>query len=159
MADHPPPRSTGAGERATLMALFQYQRESVLAKLDGISDAEARTSPVPTGTSLLWLIKHLSMAETIWVIHRFAGRTEVPLPANELADDDTVDSVAAGYRATWSVVDEIVAGASFDDECAAIGNASMVDLRWVMMHLLEETARHAGHADILRELIDGSAGR
>lgn len=159
MTDRPPPRLHGASERETLLALLQFQRESTVSKLDGLDDAVVRQSPVPTGTSLLWLVKHLTMAETIWVVHRFAGRTDPPLPANEIDDRDTIASVVAGYRAIWSLVDEIVAGASLTDECAAIGAGSMVDLRWILMHLLEETARHAGHADILRELIDGSTGR
>jgi len=64
-----------------------------------------------------------------------------------------------GYRATWRRVDDIVAAASLDDLCRSVGDESPVNLRWVLMHLLEETARHAGHADIIRELLDGKTGR
>jgi hypothetical protein len=63
------------------------------------------------------------------------------------------------YRATWQRVDDIIAAASLDDLCRAVGDESPVNLRWVLMHLLEETARHAGHADIIRELLDGTTGR
>ena len=63
------------------------------------------------------------------------------------------------YRATWVRVDAITAAARLDDWCRDVGDDPPVNLRWVLMHLLEETARHAGHADILRELIDGDTGR
>jgi hypothetical protein len=73
--------------------------------------------------------------------------------------DDTVTAAVDGYRATWIRVDAVVAAASLDAECRNVGDEGPVNLRWVLMHLLEETARHAGHADILRELIDGVTGR
>ena len=73
--------------------------------------------------------------------------------------DDLGRSVAA-YRATWPVVDAIIAGAPGPDtRCADDPAEPPVTLRWVVAHLLEETARHAGHADIIRELIDGRTGR
>ena len=159
MADLKPPKLVGAGEKATLIALLQYQRESVVRKIEGLSDEEARRSPVPTGTSLLWLVKHLTMAELLWVAHRFAGRSFVALPANDLETTDTVASVVDGYRAAWTTVDMIVEHFALDDRCQAMPEDDMVDLRWVLAHLLEETARHAGHADIIRELIDGRTGR
>ena len=73
---------------------------------------------------------------------------------------DSLATAIDAYRATWTRVDAIVASApNLDVECATTDGESSVNLRWVLMHLLEETARHAGHADILRELIDGQAGR
>ena len=80
MSDRKPPRDIG-DDRTTLTSLLRYQRESVVGKLDGLSDDDARRSPVPTGTSLLWLVKHLTRAEALWVLHRFAGQ---PL---DIADD------------------------------------------------------------------------
>jgi hypothetical protein len=71
-----------------------------------------------------------------------------------------VASAVAAYRATWERVDAVIAAApSLDVTCADVGVELPVNLRWVVAHLLEETARHAGHADILRELIDGVTGR
>ena len=138
---------------------MQYQRESLVKKVEGVSDEDARRALVPSGTTLLWLMKHMARAELLWIAHRFAGE--------DLADaDDTVqpgDTLAVAvefYRATWHRVDAIAADAhSLDDPCRNLGDDSPVNLRWVLMHLLEETARHAGHADILRELIDGDTGR
>jgi len=79
--------------------------------------------------------------------------------ADDVTAADTVASVVDEYRATWKDVDAVVAAASLEDECPAISGGDVVNLRWIVTHLLEETARHAGHADILRELLDGQTGR
>jgi uncharacterized damage-inducible protein DinB len=123
-----------------------------------VDEAAARRSPVGTGTSLLRLAKHLTRAEATWVLHRFAGRDD-PLPEDAVAPADTVDSVLGAYRAMWAEVDEVTTGSPLEALCRDIGDGPNVNLGWVLMHLLEETARHAGHADILRELIDGVVGR
>ncbi len=158
MPDHKPPRLE-VGERETLLALLGYQRRSLVGKIEGASEEEARRSPVGSGTSLLWLVKHLARAESTWVLRRFAGSAQL-LPSDAVVPSDTVASVVADYRATWERVDAvIVAAPSLDVACADVGAESPVNLRWVVTHLLEETARHAGHADILRELIDGETGR
>jgi hypothetical protein len=157
MSDQKPPYLAG-DEREVLCALLQYQRDSVVRKVEGVVDDEARRAMVPSGTSLVWLVKHLAYAETIWVVQRFAGE-EVELPDATVHDDDTVRAAITLYRTTWQGVDAIVAAASLDDRCVNAANFPPLDLRWVLAHLLEETARHAGHADILRELIDGQTGR
>ncbi len=113
---------------------------------------------VDSGTTLLWLIKHLSRAESLWVLHRFAG-DDVELPDDTVYSEDTVTEAVETYRRTWDLVDAGAAGASLDDLCRNVGDETPVNLRWVLSHLLEETARHAGHADILRELVDGRTGR
>ncbi|HEX5614298.1 MAG TPA: DinB family protein [Acidimicrobiia bacterium] len=158
MTDQGPPKQHG-DERAALTAMLGYLRGAVLRKLDGLTDDVARAPRVASGTNLLWLVKHLTMAETFWFQGAFAGLTR-PLPSNELDDTDTVADVVATYRATCAESDRIIAGASLDDLCARAGrDGVVVDLRWVLVHMIEETARHAGHADILRELADGSTGR
>jgi hypothetical protein len=157
MADLKPPRLAG-GEAQTLHALLQYQRESLLRKVDGVDEEHARWSPVGSGTSLLWLIRHMAAAEVTWVLHRFAGQ-DPPPPGPEPADGTLLDAAEA-YRRGWPRVDAVAfAGAGLDEPCRRPDPGQPVSLRWVLMHLLEETARHAGHADILRELIDGSTGR
>jgi len=138
--------------------LFQYQRDSLVRKVSGVDDAAARRHMVPSGTTLLWLIKHMARAEALWVLHRFAGHDGTVPDDHVEAHDTLVDTVDA-YRAMWVRVDDVVAAApSLDEPCRRLDEAP-VTLRWVLMHLLEETARHAGHADILRELIDGHTGR
>jgi uncharacterized damage-inducible protein DinB len=154
--DQKPPRLT-LGEAQTLRALLQYQRESLVRKVAGLDETSARWSPVGTGTSLLWLIRHMTSAEATWVLHRFAGQDPV---SGGQSEDGTLADAVAGYRQGWQRVDAIAfAGASLDELCRRPDADPPVSLRWVLMHLLEETARHAGHADILRELIDGSTGR
>ena len=157
MVDLKPPRLV-ADELETLLALLQYQRESLVRKVSGVDDAAVRRQYVASGTNLLWLIRHAADAETTWVVQRFAGQPAAP-DDGALGPDDTVAAAIDGYRQTWARVGLIVSTASLDDTCRALVDDAPVNLRWVLMHLLEETARHAGHADILRELIDGSVGR
>jgi uncharacterized damage-inducible protein DinB len=156
--DQKPPRLVG-GERATLHALTQYQRESLVKKVDGVSEEDARRTFVPSGTTLLWLMKHMARAEMLWIAHRFAGE-DLTDADDTVQPGDTLVAAVEYYRATWHRVDAIAADApSLDEPGRRLGDDSPVNLRWVLMHLLEETARHAGHADILRELIDGDTGR
>jgi hypothetical protein len=157
MPDQKPPYLDG-DERAVVCALLQYQRESVVRKMEGVDDTVARQAVMASGTSLVWLVKHLAYAETIWIVQRFAGE-DVELPDATVHDSDTVLTATDLYRATWARVDAIVAAAALDDLCADAPNFPPLNLRWVLVHLIEETARHAGHADILRELIDGQTGR
>ena len=160
MPDHKPPR-LNSGERATLHALLQYQRESLVRKVRGIDEHAARHAFVGSGLTVLWLTKHMARAELVWIVHRFAAED---LPAGDLDDavrpGDTLAAAITYYRATWARVDAIVAGATSLDELARRpSDDPPVNLRWILAHLLEETARHAGHADIVRELIDGQTGR
>jgi hypothetical protein len=157
LPDHKPPRLEG-DERQTLQALLQYQRDSMVRKATGVDEAAARSALVDSGTTLLWLVKHMARAETLWVLRRFAGR-HVELPDDTVGAGDTMADALDVYRATWRRVDAVVSSSSLDETCADTGDEAPVNLRWVLMHLLEETARHGGHADILRELIDGHTGR
>ncbi len=159
MADRKPPR-LATDALGTLVGLLDYQRRSLLSKVEGLSPEQAAWSPVASGTSLGWLVGHMADAEQTWVVRRFAGR-DVTLPggATTGVSDDLATSVGA-YRATWPVVDGIVASAPGPDaRCRADDAGPPVNLVWILAHLVEETARHAGHADILRELLDGSTGR
>lgn len=154
MPDEKPPRVIG-DERGVVTALLAYQRNSLLRKLDGIDDAQAAASPVASGTSLLWLVNHLADAEATWVLGRFAGQDGTSVGDHE----PTIAAAIRRYRAVCEESDVIVAQSPLDELCRAPDGEPVPDLRWVISHLLEETARHAGHADILRELIDGSTGR
>jgi uncharacterized damage-inducible protein DinB len=158
VADQKPPRLEG-GERETLQALLQYQRNSLVRKVKGLSEQAARKRLVGSGTNLLWLTKHMSRAESLWVLRRFAG-LDLDLPDDDVHPHDTVQAAIATYQETWQRTDAVVAASpSLNETCREVGDESPVNLRWVLMHLLEETARHAGHADVLRELIDGQTGR
>src|SRR5579872_759539 len=118
MADQKPPR-LAAGEAGTLRALLQYQRESLLRKVDGIDEDRARWSPVGSGTSLLWLVTHMAAAEVTWVLHRFAGQD----PGASGPPSGTLRDAAEAYRRGWQRVDAVAfasvddAGAGLDDLC------------------------------------------
>jgi len=159
--DRKPPRLSGE-ERETLLALLGYQRESLVRKVTGVGPADARRAMVGTGTTLLWLVKHMRRAEVTWVRRRFGGQ-DVDVPSDVVLAEDTLARAVDDYRATWAIVDALVTDSDLDQPCRADDSAgetgTPVNLRWVLAHLLEETARHAGHADILRELIDGQTGR
>jgi len=158
VGDQKPPR-LAADERDTVLALLQYQRDSFVKKVSGVSEDHARQSELPSGTSLLWLAKHMARAESLWLLQRFAGQDAV-IEDDRLGPDDTVPSTIADYQQTWVRTDAVLAAApSLDELCQGMGVEAPVNLRWVLMHLLEETARHAGHADVLREMIDGETGR
>ena len=159
MADQKPPRVV-ADEVGTLQALLQYQRESLVRKVADLDDSSARRSPVGSGTTLLWLIRHMADGEITWVVRRFAG--QVPVIGDDVPPPgDTLAGAIGFYRQTWRRVDAIAftGGFSLDELCRRPDVYPSPSLRWVLMHLLEETARHAGHADILRELFDGRTGR
>ena len=154
MTDVKPPRLAG-DDRATLIALLQYQRDSFARKVEGVDEGRAATAAVSSGTSLLWLANHMADAETTWVLQRFAGKHTAAT-----AHAPTVAAAVSRYRDVWREVDAVIAAtSSLDELCPDFDGGPAVDLRWIIAHLLEETARHAGHADILRELIDGTTGR
>jgi hypothetical protein len=158
MPDLKPPRLV-ADERVTLLTLIQYQRDSFVRKVTGVDEGRARQASVGSGTTLLWLTKHMARAESLWVIRRFTG-LDFDLPEESIRPGDTVGSAVVTYKEVWRPVNAVIAAASsLDEVCRDVGDEAAVHLRWVLMHLLEETARHAGHADILRESIDGTTGR
>jgi hypothetical protein len=157
LSDIKPPRFIKA-EKETLVTFLDYLRDSVVRKLDGVSESDLRRSPVPSGTSLLSLVQHLTAAEVLWFQIRFAA-TDNPEPDDPLDDELTVDKHIAHYRAAITRGNEIVDSAADLGLRCADPDYNGVDLRWVLVHMIEETSRHAGHADIIREQIDGATGR
>jgi hypothetical protein len=152
-------------ERAGLCEFLDLQREALIEKLQGVSDEEARRTPTVSSLSLLSLVKHSAIWERRWfqvvVAGRsFAGEWLDALPEDEnaflLADDDTVESVVAYYREQIVASQEILGTFDLEAPCAWADLAP--NLRWVAVHMIEETARHAGHADIIRETIDAARG-
>ena len=148
------------GERDMLVLFLDYLRESVIVKASGLAPDLATRALVPSGTSLLGLVKHLTYVEVVWFPWTFAGR-QLTLPESALDARDTEASVVGAYRAAIAQSNEIVAEHhDLDRRCARRATApEPMSLRWVLVHMVEETARHAGHADILREQLDGEVGR
>ncbi len=143
-----------------MLDFLDYLRESVILKVDGLDEEAVRRSSVPTGTSLLGLIKHLTSVEALWFQFAFAGR-DIIVPGDEVDPSDTVTTAVAAYRGAIGTSSDIVDQCDdLDRLCArALTTPEPLSLRWLLVHMLEETARHAGHADILREQIDGQTGR
>jgi uncharacterized damage-inducible protein DinB len=152
------------GERAVLEAFLDFYRGVVVRKVRGVPEAEARRRLVPSSTTLAGLAKHMATAERNW-FHRILGRRTVELP--ELSGDadgswrldagDTVEALLDEYERTCATSREIAAGVDLDHAVPHEGLGE-VSLRWIYVHMIEETARHAGHADIMRELTDGQTG-
>jgi uncharacterized damage-inducible protein DinB len=159
MSDRHVPRTTG-DERQLLVAFLDYLRESVALKVDGVPDTEARRPMVASGTSLLGIVKHLVRVEVAWFQYGFAG-LDVVVPTDELSDDDRPQSVVDAYRREAKTSNEVIAGCPDLSQLSQrpVRTPEPMPLRWVLVHLIEETGRHAGHADILREQIDGVTGR
>jgi Protein of unknown function (DUF664) len=157
-ADHDSP-AVISGEKDTLLAFLGYLRASVDRKVEGLSEGDARRPLVASGTTLLGIVKHLAFVEVYWAQRRFAG-SDVVLRGDgfELEPTDTVESVRLEYARAGTRTNEIVDGCPDMERPLARGRHGLT-LRWMLAHLVEETARHAGHADILRELVDGQTGR
>jgi uncharacterized damage-inducible protein DinB len=155
---------TTATEREILVAWLDFHRGVVIAKTAQLSPEDAGRRHVPSQTTLAGLLRHLAVTEREWFQQTVAGAA--PVPGERPDDPDT----------SWDVEqDEDLARLvqAYEDECArsrAVVAAHELDdvvvhpqlgevsVRWVLVHMIEETARHAGHADILRELTDGSIG-
>jgi uncharacterized damage-inducible protein DinB len=154
---------TDADERTTLLAFLRYLREAVVAKLDGLPDRDVRSPGVPSGTSLLGLVKHLTGVELNWFAWSYAGEGgENPWDDDlTMTESDTTASVLAAYREAAGRSDRIIDNAPDLDRpgVRSLRETPPPSLRWILVHLIEETGRHAGHADILREQLDGATGR
>ncbi|HUX69008.1 MAG TPA: DinB family protein [Cellulomonadaceae bacterium] len=151
-------------EKECLRASLDRHRDVVLWKIEGLDDEVLRRPMTPSGTSLLGLVKHLGAVEYGWFCETFDRPTE-PLPFDpddpdadlRVRPDETTDQVVAFYRRARTAADAVIDELDVDD----VGTAwfgETVSLRWVLIHMIEEVARHAGHLDILRELVDGSVG-
>jgi hypothetical protein len=146
-------------ELETLRGTLEGLRASVLKKLAGLGEGDARRSTVDSGTNLAGLVQHLTFMESMWFEEIVAGR-KVTRGNRSMRVDPSVSlrSLRAEYRAACEASNEIIAAAG-DADAPVTRNGKQRDLRWVMLAVIEETARHAGHADIIREQIDGQTGR
>lgn len=145
------------------MALDRH-RQAVMWKVEGLSDEELRRPITPSGTNLIGLVKHLASVEFGWFCNTF-GRPSEQIPFDERDPDadmragphETTTEILDYYRRAWKASDAAIAEVELD-ELGTAWFGDPVSMRWVLVHMVEETARHAGHMDILRELIDGATG-
>lgn len=140
-------------ERVLFDAFLDCYRAALVRKVEGVSDEDAARPGVASGTSLLWLVQHMVLVEENWfvrVLHDTEIERRMPTPDEPLAD------AVARYQAAYERSRELAAGVALD--AIAANPKRPFTLRWIMLHMIEETARHAGHADILREQLDGTTG-
>ncbi len=150
------PRGT-PDERELLLRWLNYLRGAVVRKVEGLGDEQARWTPEGALLSLIGIVNHLTHVEWRWIDGAMRGdavsRSEQELtPGPEL----TVSAALAAYHKRAAATDRAVRSTGSLTEPCKEGDGA--DLRWVLLHLINETARHAGHADATRELLDGTTG-
>jgi hypothetical protein len=155
------------GERETIEGFLDWYRAVVEHKVDGLSFDQATQVMTPSGLCPLGVVKHLGWVERGWFRDIFVGEDVEAIdvdgdnsPEFAITADDTAESVLAFYRSEVERAKLIVAEATTLDALSAKPTdfGGHVSLRWIMVHMLEETARHAGHLDVMREKLDGQTG-
>lgn len=158
-----------ADERATLTTFLDYQREILARKAAGLTDEQARlTACPPSDMTILGLIRHMADVEQGWSMRAVLGAEVEPMYSGSAHPDGDKDgdfhppadaTIEDALSTYWSVIGEsnrIFARAGLDDIEAS--SRAMYSVRWILVHLVEEYARHCGHADLLRQAIDGETG-
>jgi Protein of unknown function (DUF664) len=163
------PRFTTGDEKSLLHMHLKLSRDVLLWKLEALSEEDRRRPLTPTGTNLIGIVKHLTGVEGAYFCDAF-GRKRPALPWESDVDvalgepsdmyakpEETTEELIAAYRAATAAADR-----SIDDlDLDATGRHHLgitVSLRWMLLTVLADTLRHCGHADVVRELIDGTAG-
>ena len=168
----PPPPA--ADEATTLVAFLDYQRDTLRWKCSGLDAGQLSTPLPPSSMTLGGLLKHMSVVEAGWLNLTFAGGVARPswLAEMDPEDDDWSLTTAAGaapeqlfawFDESIEVSDRVIADALAGPDGLATLSAeeddgNQISLRWILCHLIEEYARHNGHADLIRESIDGATG-
>ncbi len=158
-------------QKETLVRYLQSAREALLWKLDGVSEYDVRRPITPTGTNLLGLVKHLASVELGYFVSCFGRELPVPLTwheddAEDNADmwatpDESRDDIVGLYHLAWEAAGRTFAELELESEGEVPWwrpGQRQVTLQQLLVHMIAETNRHAGHADIVRETIDGAAG-
>jgi uncharacterized damage-inducible protein DinB len=151
-------------EKETLARYLDHHRRITVWKLNGLTEEQARWSPVPSGTSLLGIAKHLAYVERWW-FQAVIGEQVVDFPGGpddtdadwRIETGEDIATITALHDAECNRSREILSGITDLDAVRGVGNED-VSIRRILVHMVEETARHNGHADIIREMIDGSTG-
>ena len=151
-----PAVQTGS-ETDVLKLMLAFQRLEMVRLASGLTEEQARWRPHPDANSIAELLSHLAWVERWWFDSVFAGGPDLSAdprwPGFVAADDHPRRDLIASYTSAWQRSNEVWDAASLDDEVDT--EHGRTSLRWIVVHLIEETARHAGHADITRQLIDG----
>ncbi len=158
-------RPADMSEVDLLLAMLQQHRDAIIASVDGLDEDTARRRLVPSLTTLIGIVNHLAGVERWWFRVNFAGEKDVPLTwtrddtdADWKAEGVTLEDAIEDYRAAASESDDVARGKEPGALAVRMGRGGFQPtLRWVLVHMIEETAQHVGHADILRELLDAES--
>ncbi len=152
----PPFPTANSDERELLLSWLDFLRGAVLRKIAGLDEMDARWTPDGGLISLLGIVNHLTHLEWRWIDGAMRGE-ETSRDQGEFypGPELTVDAALIAYRQRAEATDAYIRATSLTQLCT---NGEGTDLRWVALHLINETARHAGHADSTRELLDGLIG-
>ena len=162
------PENTG-DERATLTGFLDYQRGTLEWKCAGLSPEQlARRASPPSTLSLLGIVRHLADVERTWFRRRIASESVPPIFFTEtepdldfdgaVGDPEVVATAFSAWRREVARAREITSSVKLDDTFVRPGTGETLSVRWLLTHMIEEYARHNGHADLLREAIDGQTG-
>jgi uncharacterized damage-inducible protein DinB len=161
-------------ERTQLTQFLDFQRATILMKVEGLDRDQMNTTTAASNLTLAGLLKHLAVVEDGWFRRVLLGEEPAPWYRHvdgdadpdwdfrTAADDDPADLIALYEQVCDRSREAVASVATLDDltvEVPRRGGIRRFNLRWVLLHMIEETARHAGHADLLREAIDGTTGR
>jgi hypothetical protein len=156
-----------AGDERTLLTTWlDYHRTTVARKCEGLAEELAHRALLPTSPlmTVAGLISHLRWVEHAWFEHRMAGGpdqgpwTDDDVDRDFKVDDVPLDRLLREYGEQCGISRKITASMGLDDESGIVLPRGRVTLRWVLGHMIEETARHNGHLDIIREMLDGATG-
>jgi uncharacterized damage-inducible protein DinB len=154
-------------ELPSLLSWLEFQRNTLLTKCTGLAAEQLKVRSVePSSMSLLGLVRHMTDVERSWFRRRLDGQDVPPMhwsednPDGDFDDTETADAEAdyAAYLAELDLVREVATRHSLDDTFFHDRDHADISMRWVLNHMIEEYARHNGHADLLRERIDGATG-
>ncbi len=183
MDDHPVPEPDGSGEtngvrggvtepahlgdeRTTLLGFLQRQRDLVAWKVREASDETLASVRMPSGLTLHGIVRHLTNVERSWFREFFAGETGLTFDSSDENPDGDfraeglpMNDLLAAYATETARCDEVIAATpSLDATATSSDGMFTFSLRWVIAHMIEETGRHLGHMDLLREQADGAVG-
>ncbi|WP_158843029.1 DinB family protein [Saccharothrix deserti] len=152
-------------ERALLTGFLDFLRGTIELKCAGLSEEDARRSVLPSQlNTAAGIVKHLRWVEAYWFRVALGGQPDAAPYSREDPDADwriepgeTISGLLADYAEECTASRELVAGLDLDHEVAFRGD-KVLSVRWVLIHMIEETGRHAGHLDVVRELLDGVTG-
>jgi uncharacterized damage-inducible protein DinB len=141
-----------------LRAELEGLRAGILKKVAGLSEADARRSTVDSGTNIAGLLQHLTYVESLWFDEIVAGGKASGIRSMQVDPSVSLRTLRSKYKAACETSNRIIEEVG-DPDAPVTRNRKTHNLRWVMLSVIGETSRHAGHADIIREQIDGKTGR